>query len=193
MIGFKSYATDTVIRGNTVIGRYCSIGERCTIGAFMHPVDWLTTHPIGYREIANFGRLPERNTKETIIGNDVWIGDNVVVLQGVSIGDGAIIGAGAVVTKDVPPYCIYAGIPAKELRKRFPEDVVKKLLGICWWNYGPDILLGLPIWNTASSIEEIEKAIASGKHNKLQPHHNVYKRKKLTKRRRRFLGFKLPF
>ena len=74
------------------------------------------------------------------IGNDVWIGENAVILGGISIGDGAVIGAGAIVTKDVPPYTIVGGVPAKKIRSRFPDDIVKMLLKIQWWNLEEDIL-----------------------------------------------------
>ena len=73
--------------------------------------------------------------KNTFIGNDVWIGQNVIVKQGVSIGTGAVIGMGSIVTKNVEPYSIVAGCPAKEIRKRFDEITVKKLLESNWWNY----------------------------------------------------------
>lgn len=75
---------------------------------------------------------------DIIIGNDVWIGYEAVIMAGVHIGDGAIIGARAVVTKDVPPYTIVGGTPAKEIRKRFDEDVVKKLLRLQWWDWSID-------------------------------------------------------
>ena len=74
---------------------------------------------------------------DILIGNDVWIGYEAVILSGVTIGDGAIIGTRAVVTKDVPPYTIVGGVPARPLRKRFTEEVIEKLLKICWWNW-PD-------------------------------------------------------
>lgn len=72
---------------------------------------------------------------KSVIGNDVWIGFEAVILSGVTIGDGAIIGTRAVVTKDVPPYTIVGGIPAKPIKKRFSEDVISKLLKIQWWNW----------------------------------------------------------
>ena len=82
-------------------------------------------------------RLP---LKKTIIGHDVWIGQNVIVKQGVKIGTGAVIGMGSIVTKDVEPYSITAGCPAKEIRKRFDGDMVNKLLNSKWWDYSDDDL-----------------------------------------------------
>lgn len=75
------------------------------------------------------------NKGDIIIGNDVWIGFEAVILSGVTIGDGAIIGTRAVVTKDVPPYTIVGGVPAKSIRKRFPDDVISELLKLQWWNW----------------------------------------------------------
>ena len=78
--------------------------------------------------------------KRVKVGNDVWIGTKVIVMGGVTIGDGAVIGAGSIVTKDVPPYAIVAGVPAKIIRYRFSEEIVKELQNIKWWNLPEDIL-----------------------------------------------------
>ena len=81
------------------------------------------------------------NKGDIIIGNDVWIGFEAVILAGVTIGDGAIIGARAVVTKDVPPYTIVGGVPAKPIKKRFDEEMIELLLEIQWWNFQPEQLV----------------------------------------------------
>lgn len=120
------------------IGRYCSIAKEVTImGGGDHRTDWVTTYPL--REIFD---LPGANqsghpvTKgPTIVGNDVWIGRGAVILSGVTVGDGAVVGAYAVVTKDVPPYSIVAGNPARHIRFRFDEEQIKKLLAIRWWDW----------------------------------------------------------
>lgn len=80
-------------------------------------------------------RIPEESKGDTVIGNDVWLGHESVVMPGVTIGDGSIIGARSVVTKDVPPYSIVGGNPAKIIRKRFPDAVIDKLLSIQWWDW----------------------------------------------------------
>lgn len=133
-VGFRSYANDSFLR-NTVIGRFCSIGRDVSIGAAKHPTDLLTTHPVLFGETI---------APETHIGNDVWIGDKVVVMAGLRIGDGAVIGAGAVVTRDVEPYSIVAGVPAREIRKRFDADLREQLLASEWWNYGDSVVCDDP-------------------------------------------------
>lgn len=127
-VGYRSYANNSLLR-NVTIGRFCSIGRRCSIGAALHDVAAFSTHPIAAG--ADFERDPA-----TTIGNDVWIGDNVVIVSGVTIGDGAVVGGGAVVTRDVAPYTIVAGIPARPLRQRFAEDEIAALLAAQWWRFG---------------------------------------------------------
>ena len=109
-----------------------SVAYGVRIGLPEHPVNMVSTSPKIYRNI----KL--KDIKDVyfppIIGNDVWIGANAIILQGVTIGDGAIIAAGAVVTKDVPPYAIVGGVPAKVIKYRFSDDVILKLLEIKWWD-----------------------------------------------------------
>ncbi|WP_279362441.1 CatB-related O-acetyltransferase [Xanthomonas sacchari] len=120
------------------IGAFCSIAEGVIIfGGGEHRSDWITTYPLriafGSPGAGQDG-LP--HTKgPTIIGNDVWIGHGAMVLSGVTVGDGACIGAGAVVSKDVPPYAIVAGNPARLVRMRFDAQSVARLLEIRWWDW----------------------------------------------------------
>ena len=126
------------------IGSFCSIADGQTVVPNDHRLDWITTSPIAsLKEFSFVGRdyvndYMSEEDRKIIIGNDVWIGYEAVIMAGVHIGDGAIIGARAVVTKDVPPYTIVGGTPAKEIRKRFDEDVVKKLLRLQWWDWSID-------------------------------------------------------
>jgi acetyltransferase-like isoleucine patch superfamily enzyme len=118
------------------IGKYCSIASNVFIfGGGEHNTELISTFPFK-NFFQNFEIDPNVTTKgPVIIGNDVWIGTNAIILSGISIGDGAVIGAGSVVTKDVPPYTIVAGNPAKIIKYRFTDDQIKKLLKISWWNW----------------------------------------------------------
>ena len=142
------------------IGRYCSINGSARI-MNNHPLECVTTHPFldypmfmnwenylqrketladkgTYYDNAQYENSPIRKNPSVIIGNDVWIGANVVVLPGVTIGDGAVLAAGAVVTKDVPPYTIVGGNPAKIIKKRFDDEVIDAMLSIKWWEWEHD-------------------------------------------------------
>lgn len=145
-IGDFTYCSyDTTII-NAQIGKFCSIASNVTIGAAEHPTSWVSTSPV-FEDVKNSGtnirfayeELPP--TKKTYIGNDVWIGAGTMIKQGVKIGNGAVIGAMAMVTKDVPPYAIVAGIPAKIIRSRFPENIIKELEEIKWWNLDDGTLI----------------------------------------------------
>lgn len=131
-VGSGSRITDTNI------GSFCSIGGRCGIGGGIHPTYMVSTSPVFLqgRNILkkNFANIQYEPSKTVNIGNDVWIGEGVCIISGVSVGDGAVIGAHAVVTHDVEPYSIVAGIPAKVIRKRFDEDTINNLLDIKWWD-----------------------------------------------------------
>ena len=125
-----------------MIGKFCSIacGAKFIFNSANHTLSSLSTYPfpiffeeweLDCKDVAN----AQDNKGNIIVGNDVWIGYEAVIFAGVTIGDGAIIGTRAVVTKDVPPYTIVGGIPAKPIRKRFSENVIKTLLLIKWWDW----------------------------------------------------------
>lgn len=126
----------------TAIGKFCSIAANTRINALDHPMERLTTHKVSYRPNEYFrylgvdtGFRERRRAKKVTIGNDVWIGHGAVVMPGVKIGDGAVVGANAVVTRDVAPYQIVAGAPARPLRPRFPVAVAERLLRMAWWDW----------------------------------------------------------
>ncbi|WMI93848.1 CatB-related O-acetyltransferase [Bacteroides fragilis] len=128
-----------------IIGKFCSIacGTKFLFNCANHTLKSLSTYtfPLFYEEWelekSNITTAWD-NKGDIVIGNDVWIGYEAVIMAGVHIGDGAIIAARAVVTKDVPPYTIVGGTPAKEIRKRFDAEVIQQLLILKWWNWSTD-------------------------------------------------------
>jgi len=143
VIGRHTYGSPTVsnYRGserNVVIGSFCSIapGVHIITGG-VHPAEWVSTYPFRVQwklEGAYEDGMP-RSRGDVIIGSDVWLGTDVMILSGVKIGHGSIIAARSVVTRDVPPYTIVAGTPAKVVRPRFEPDVIAALLSIAWWDW----------------------------------------------------------
>lgn len=129
---------------NTDIGSFCSIADNVTIGGSAHPITWVSTSPVFHegKNIMkkNFANHPFETRKKTIIGHDVWIGNNCLIKSGVTVNTGAIIGMGAIVTKDIGPYEIWAGNPAKMIRKRFDDNAIEGLLDIKWWEWNDDKL-----------------------------------------------------
>ena len=122
------------------IGKFCSIGYNVFLGSGEHSLDKISTFPVKNKvcNIAGLVDFPEQ--KDTIIGNDVWIGCDVTIISGVSVGNGAVIGAGAVVTKDIPDYEIWAGVPAKKIGERFDDETIEVLNNLKWWDWSVDEL-----------------------------------------------------
>lgn len=127
------------------IGKYCSIAGNCTLGMGTHTIRYLSSSPIFTERRNGTGSswcngVVECPYSPVNIGNDVWIGERAMIMGGVTIGDGAVVGAGAIVTKDVPPYAIVAGVPAKIIRYRFPNELIRQLEELKWWDLPESVL-----------------------------------------------------
>ncbi len=129
------------------IGKFCAIASDVRINALNHPMERVSQHKITYRPNEYFlgkkldaGFREERMLKKVTVGHDVWIGHGAIILPGVTIGHGAVIAAGAVVSKDVAPYDIVAGVPARALRKRFAPALCERIAGLAWWDWPHDQL-----------------------------------------------------
>jgi len=131
-VGYATtFGVHNLIAGDVEIGRYCQFGPYASVNTYNHPQKHITTYI--NKRLLNGTMLQYKTSKRTIIGNDVWIGKNAIILDGVYIGDGVIIAAGSVVTKDIPSYCIAAGVPAKVIKKRFSDKIIKELQELRWW------------------------------------------------------------
>lgn len=146
-MGYASYVADFSKLFRAHIGKYTSIGQNVSTAVGKHPVsENISTSPTFFsmdprnrlqytsQQVYDETGVLQDGMYSIVIGNDVWIGNNVTMLSGITIGDGAIIGAGSVVTKDVEPYAVYVGNPARKIKYRFGEEEIQKLLKIQWWN-----------------------------------------------------------
>lgn len=160
-IGYLSYAGKGCYFRDVSIGRYCSFAANALVGPGEHGTEWLSTHPLF--EDWSRGRVSPEPHPRTTIGNDVWIGDGALIMAGVHISDGAVIGARSVVTRDVGPYEVVAGVPARVLRRRFPDALVIRLLKLGWWRYDLAVVKDrLDFSKTEQCVDAIERGLADG-------------------------------
>lgn len=146
VLGDYAYLSPHCDVAHADIGKFASIASNVRIGPTNHPMWRASQHHFTYRS-ARYGFGPDdetvfewRRTQRTRIGCDVWIGHGAVILPGVTVGHGAVVGAGAVVSKDVPPYAVVGGVPARLIRERFPAEVRARLLRLAWWDWSHDRL-----------------------------------------------------
>ena len=148
-----------------IIGKFCQIatGVRFIMNGANHAMNGFSTYPFKVfgGEWASKDPMEVVSKGDTIIGNDVWIGNGATIMQGIKIGDGAIIGTNSLVTKDVEPYTLVGGNPAKEIRKRFDDETIRVLLALKWWD-----------WDTQKITDNLE-VITSGKIDELN---RIYKK-----------------
>jgi phosphonate metabolism protein (transferase hexapeptide repeat family) len=147
VVGDYSYVERHCEAIYTDIGKFCAIAADVRLNALNHPMERVSQHKITYRPNEYFvgakvdAVFRERRQKaRVVIGHDVWIGHGAIVLPGISIGHGAVVAAGAVVTKDVEPFAIVAGVPAKRIKWRFPKSLHAKIVAMAWWDWDHDKL-----------------------------------------------------
>jgi len=155
-IKVKSWGEDATL----TIGSFCSIaGDVQVFLGGNHRVDWITTFPFGHIHHQHFNTFSGEGHPSTngnvVVGNDVWIGDGATILSGVSIGDGAVIAAKSVVTKDVPPYAIVGGNPAKLIRYRFDNSTITQLQDLAWWDLPDDYINKIAPLLCSTDVKEL--------------------------------------
>lgn len=150
---------------NTTVGKFANIAAFTRIGPTDHPMDHASLHHFLYRSSYYWDDTPDddafftrRAARRTTLGPDTWIGHGAIVRPEITVGAGAVVAAGAVVTKDVPPYMIVAGIPAAPLRARFPDAIARRMLALAWWDWSHDTLrTALPDFRALRAEAFLEK------------------------------------
>jgi virginiamycin A acetyltransferase len=174
-MGAFSYS-HSMLLPNTRVGRYCSIGGGVEFLQSEHPTGWATSSPFSYapqglqgfhdyltedQRVASFDLHPDTFRAGPVeLGHDVWVGQGAMFSGDIKIGTGAVVAARALVTRDVAPYAIVGGTPAKVIRMRFPEPIVERLLASQWWRFGPDVLQPLDVRDPAQFLDRLEARLA---------------------------------
>lgn len=171
-LGSYSYS-HSYSRSVVAVGRYCSIGEGLVAFGNTHPIDWASTSPVFYqrRKLREWGGDKDQieamapfvaDDAPITIGNDVWIGDGVRIKQGITIGDGAIIAVNSLVTKDVAPYSIVGGVPARLIRMRFESSMIDTFLEVAWWKFGISDIIDLQPEDPQSFLRSVQTGVKDG-------------------------------
>lgn len=154
-VGAMTYVrSDSELSNVSLIGRFCSIGNGVTLGQEKagHPMNWVSSHPFQYSATQHFYSESGRPAE---IGHDVWIGRDAMVMEGVKVSTGAVIAARSLVTRDVPPYAVVAGMPARIVRYRHPPEIVAGLLASAWWELPINLLTGLSVDDPEQFLREL--------------------------------------
>lgn len=199
-IGAYCSIADGVESQGLVMGRYCEVGPGALLAATGHPTSWLSVSPFQYKakafswhetanDVAHID--PEAGGRESFrgasicIGNDVWIGAGAVILRGVSIGHGAVIAANAVVNRDVEPYEIVGGVPARTIKLRVTPEQREELLDLAWWRFSPNQLSGIAFDDLPTAIRQLKERVADLEPRKVEYEKVVKPAAKPAEKRRR--------
>ena len=187
-MGSFSYSQSS-LPAETYMGRYCSCAHAVNVFNSEHPVNWISTSPFAYdpdcapiferalakqREIENTELfIPEqyddRRSASIRMGNDVWIGQHVLLRRGITIHDGAVIAAGSVVTRDVEEFMVVGGVPAKPIKKRFPDKIIARIKDLCWWDYKFTDFAGLDVTKPEVFLDRLERKLEQGRLSPYSP------------------------
>lgn len=167
---------------DTTVGRYCSIARGVGVMGARHPYEWITSSSFTYDSrfiifkqatedfLAEYDVARQNINPEPLqIGNDVWIGANVVLKRGIKIGTGSVIAGNSVVTKDVPPYAVVGGNPAKIIKMRFPDEIIAELVDSEWWKYKYEDFQGMTIKNPSAFVKDLRNSVQNQKIAPYQP------------------------
>ena len=185
----RSYS-HSAFRHGISVGRYCSIAGRCRIFDGRHHIDWISTSPsfmipsLYSKHIGNLTYF-ERSAIKLNISNDVWIGSDVAFAQNITVGDGAVIGSGAIVTKNVPPFTVVVGVPARIIKFRFSDKIIERILRLQWWNYNFHDIKSLNCDDPKQFLDKLEDKIKNKEIVEYKPKYvnmNDYKKYSIDKK-----------
>jgi acetyltransferase-like isoleucine patch superfamily enzyme len=184
-MGVFSFSNSS-LHGHMRIGRYCSIATRVEVLGERHPMEWATTSAFAYTDDPPLHISPaikalqemepefrmrtyQQPDPTVTVGHDVWIGQEVSISRGVTIGSGAVVGARALVTKDVPPYAVVVGQPARVVKYRFNEDLIERFLRLEWWRFRPELLRKGPIDEPDRFLDFVDERVGGGDWKPMSP------------------------